>query len=99
MTGVSAGALIVPFAFLGPSWDGQLTEAFSGARTEHLLDRHLPGVLFGAGAYRGAPLAALVDSYVTDAQLRAVATEAAKGRLLVVATTDLDKEETVIWNL
>jgi hypothetical protein len=99
VTGVSAGALIAPFAFLGPSWDGQLTEAFSGARTEHLLDRHLPGVLFGASAYRGAPLAALVDSYVTDALLRAVATEAAKGRLLVVATTDLDKEETVIWNL
>jgi hypothetical protein len=30
VTGVSAGALIAPFAFLGPSWDGQLTEAFSG---------------------------------------------------------------------
>jgi hypothetical protein len=99
VTGVSAGALIAPFAFLGPSWDGQLTEAFSGARTEHLLDRHLPGVLFAASAYRGAPLVALVDSYVTEALLRAVAIEAAKGRFLVVATTDLDKEETVIWNL
>jgi patatin-like phospholipase len=99
VTGVSAGALIAPFAFLGPSWDGQLTEAFSGARTEHLLDRHLPGIFFAASAYRGAPLIALVDSYVTDALLRAVAIEAAKGRFLVVATTDLDKEETVIWNL
>jgi hypothetical protein len=99
VTGVSAGALIAPFAFLGPSWDDQLSEAFSGARTEHLLDRHFPGVIFGASAYRGAPLVALVDSYVTDALLRAVATEAAKGRVLVVATTDLDKEETVIWNL
>jgi Patatin-like phospholipase len=30
VTGVSAGALTAPFAFLGPAWDGELTESFSG---------------------------------------------------------------------
>jgi hypothetical protein len=99
VTGVSAGALIAPFAFLGPAWDGQLTEAFSGDLTQHLLQSQWPGALFGTSVYRGGPLVALVDRYVTDELLRAVALEAAKGRLLAVATTDLDKEETVIWNL
>jgi hypothetical protein len=44
-------------------------------------------------------LARLVDSYVTDSLLRAVAVEATRGRLLLVATTNLDNEQTNIWNL
>jgi hypothetical protein len=40
-----------------------------------------------------------VDHYVTPDLIRAVAKEADTGRLLWVATTDLDKEETVIWDL
>jgi predicted acylesterase/phospholipase RssA len=57
------------------------------------------GALFGASIYRGEPLARLVDSYVTDELMRAVAAEAARGRLLLVATTDLDNEQSTIWNL
>lgn len=48
---------------------------------------------------RSAALTALVDHYVTPDLIRAVAREAGSGRLLWVATTDLDKEETVIWDL
>ena len=40
-----------------------------------------------------------MDHYVTPDLISAVAREAARGRLLWVATTDLDKEETVIWDL
>jgi hypothetical protein len=64
-----------------------------------LLQRRWLGALFGASVYRGEPLARLVDSYVTDAMINAVAAEAARGRLLLVATTDLDNEQTNIWNL
>ena len=32
VTGVSTGALIAPFAFLGPAWDGQLTAAYAGGK-------------------------------------------------------------------
>lgn len=99
VTGVSAGALIAPFAFLGPKWDEQLTDAYSGARTRHLFKPRWLGALFGASVYRGKPLVDLVDRYVTGDLLHAVAAEAANGRLLLIATTDLDKEQTVIWNL
>lgn len=99
VTGVSAGALIAPLAFLGPNWDPQLTQAFSGMQTRHLLHRHWWGALFGASLYGGKPLAALVDRYVTSDLLRAVARESRKGRLLWVATTDLDSEQPVFWNL
>jgi predicted acylesterase/phospholipase RssA len=98
VTGVSAGALIAPFAFLGPEWDPQLTEAFTSGRGEQMSLRGLLGLPFGASR-RSAALTALVDHYVTRDLINAVAREAANGRLLWVATTDLDKEETVIWDM
>jgi predicted acylesterase/phospholipase RssA len=99
VTGVSTGALIAPFAFLGPAWDAQLADAFSGAHTEHLLASRGVGILFRPGVYRSEPLVDLVDQFVTDELIRAVAREAALGRLLLVATTNLDTEETVIWDM
>jgi predicted acylesterase/phospholipase RssA len=99
VTGVSAGALLAPLAFLGPSWDHTVTEAFSGGETEHLLQARWIRALFGASVFRGEPLVELVDRYVTDDMLRAIAAESARGRLLLVGTTDLDHERTVIWDM
>lgn len=99
VTGVSTGALIAPFAFLGSGWDAQLADAFSGERARSLLHQHWLRRLLSPGAYEAAPLAELVDHYVTFRLLHAVARESARGRLLEVATTDVDKEETVIWDM
>lgn len=99
VTGVSVGAIIAPFAFLGSGWDSHLSEAFSGRRTEHLLQSRWIGSLLGNSAYSGEPLAGFVDELMTEELLRAVASESGRGRLLLVATTDLDHEETVVWNL
>ncbi len=99
VTGVSAGALIAPFAFLGPAWDAELSRAFSGEATRHLLQRRWLGQVLGGSLYRGRPLARLVDHFVTDDLLRGIADAYAHGRLLLVGTTDLDTAQTVIWNL
>ncbi|HXH91425.1 MAG TPA: patatin-like phospholipase family protein [Thermoanaerobaculia bacterium] len=98
VTGVSTGALIAPFAFLGSEWDSQLTEAFTNGQGEQMSVHGLLALPLGASR-RSAALTALVDRYVTPDLIRAVAKEAGNGRLLWVATTDLDKEETVIWDL
>jgi len=98
VTGVSTGALIAPFAFLGPDWNPQLMEAFTSGRGAPMSLHRLIQLPFGAPR-RSAALTALVDHYVTPELIQAVAKEAAKGRILWVATTDLDKEETVIWDL
>jgi predicted acylesterase/phospholipase RssA len=99
VTGVSAGALVAPYVFLGPSWDAQLLDAFTGVAGENLLQSRGLGVIFGSSAYSGRPLRQLVDAYVTDEMIRAVAREAAKGRLLLVATTDVASGESVVWDL
>jgi hypothetical protein len=99
VTGVSAGALTAPFAFLGPAWDDELAESFSGRRSANLVQFSVTGLFFGSSVFRGKPLADLVNHYATEEMLRAVAEEAAKGRLLLIATTDLDSERTVIWDM
>jgi hypothetical protein len=99
VTGVSAGALTAPFAFLGPAWDAELTESFSGQQSAHLVQFSLSGLLFGSSTFKGKPLADLVNHYATEDMVQAVAVEAAKGRLLLIATTDLDSERTVIWDM
>ena len=99
VTGVSTGALIAPYAFLGSDWDDQLVEVYTSGRAEHLLHSRGLAVLFGSSVYSGAPLKQLVDRYATDALIQAVAREAAKGRLLLVATTDVSTGEPVVWDL
>jgi hypothetical protein len=99
VTGVSTGALIAPFAFLGPDWDGKLTEAYRGDATDGLLKSRGIGALFGVGIFEGIPLRRLVERFVTDELVTAIAAEAETGRMLLVATTNLDREETVIWNM
>jgi predicted acylesterase/phospholipase RssA len=99
VTGVSAGALVAPFAFLGPTWDAQLLDAFTGAAGDNLLQSRGLGVIFGSSVYSGRPLRQLIDAYVSDEMIRAIAREAAKGRLLLVATTDVASGEPVVWDL
>jgi hypothetical protein len=99
VTGVSTGALIAPFAFLGPKWDDHLHAAFTDGRITALLRRRGLEALFSVGLYHPEPLRGLVESYVDDALLTAVARENAKGRRLLVATTNLDTQRSVIWDM
>jgi predicted acylesterase/phospholipase RssA len=57
------------------------------------------GALFGTALFQGRPLRDLVDQFVSDELIDAIAREAMGGRLLLVATTNLDREEAVIWNM
>jgi predicted acylesterase/phospholipase RssA len=99
VTGVSTGALIAPFAFLGSEWDGELRKAYQGEATGNLMQPRGVGALWDVGMFDGKPLRDLVARFVTDELVAAVAKEAAGGRMLVVATTNLDREETVVWDM
>jgi len=99
VTGVSAGALIAPLAFLGPAYDAPLQEAFAGSAAQFLGD--LGGVfsLLGTAEVRRQSLVDLVDAFVDYNLLRAVAAEHAKGRRLFVVTTNLDAQRGVVWDM
>lgn len=99
VTGVSTGALTAPFAFLGPDWDQRLTEAYTSAAAERILDRRGVDILFRPSFYNSKALRGLVEKYVDPPLLYAISVEHARGRRLLIATTNLDTEETVIWDM
>jgi hypothetical protein len=99
VTGVSTGALMAPFAFLGSDWDERLTEAYTGGHAAGLwsltrLARKLDG-----GLLRREALDALIEPFIDADLVTAVAREHASGRRLLVATTDLDTEGACIWDM
>lgn len=99
VTGVSTGALAAPFAFLGPARDEDLKAAYTSERTKGLLRWRALAALVAPSLFSPASLRDLVDESVTPALLREVAAEHAKGRRLLVVTTNLDAEEAVIWDM
>ena len=100
VTGVSTGSLIAPFAFLGPEYDEVLKDTYT---TVSPNDIATPRMIFAAiendGMADNRPLWSLISKYVDQKLLDRIAEEYAKGRLLLVGTTDLDARQPVIWNM
>lgn len=100
VTGISTGALIAPFAFLGPRYDPVLRELYTGISQKNVFkERGILGALFKDAVSDTSPLYDLIKRHVTRELLDEIAAEYAKGRLLFVGTTNLDTLEPVIWNL
>ncbi len=99
ITGVSTGALIAPFAFLGPAWDDRLEDAFTGGYAAALLNMRGFTAGLGPGLYRSDPLEALVGRFIDQEIVDAVAVEHRAGRRLFVATTNLDTQKPIIWDM
>lgn len=99
VTGVSTGALIAPFAFLGSAWDAQLSDAYTGGHAAGQFGfAALSGVLDG-GLLSAQSLDRLIEPFVTQDMLAAIAVEHRRGRRLLVATTDLDRQSPAIWDM
>jgi Patatin-like phospholipase len=95
VTGVSIGALIAPFAFLGPRYDEQIRKNFSTVTAADIFeDRVLSESLFDDW-----PLRHQIEQQVTPKLLQEIAAEHARGRRLFVATTNLDAARRVVWNM
>ncbi|MDP1748620.1 MAG: patatin-like phospholipase family protein [Reyranella sp.] len=101
VTGVSTGALTAPFAFLGPDYDGDLERVYTDTGAADVMtSRGLVAGLLGDSLYDSAPLLRLIRRFVTPAFLAAIAREyTEKGRLLFVATANLDVPVGVLWNM
>lgn len=95
VTGVSTGALIAPFAFLGARYDAQLRDSYTtisaidifevGGKGESFLDTW--------------PLHGLIEKRVTPELLKEIAAEHARGRRLFILTTNLDAGRPVAWDI
>lgn len=101
VTGVSTGALTAPFAFLGERYDRQLEHFYTDISTSDIMvSRGLLVGLMSDSFYDSAPLLQTIRNVLTPEFVAAIASEYSdKGRLLIVATTNLDIQAGILWNL
>ncbi len=100
VTGVSTGALIAPFAFLGPEYDHVIKEIYTGYSTSDIVEpRSTLNTLFGDAATDSTPLQEKLIKYVDEDVMAAIAAEYKQGRVLDIVTTNLDAARPVAWNI
>ena len=100
VTGVSTGALIAPFAFLGPEYDKVLEEVYTTISPKDVASpRSAVAAIGNDGMADNLPLWGLISKHVDERLLAAVAAEHQKGRILLIGTTDLDARQPVVWNM
>jgi predicted acylesterase/phospholipase RssA len=100
VTGISTGALIAPFAFLGSGYDAQLRAAYTEVTPRNILSmRWLPTSLFSDALADSAPLYRTIARDVDEAMLAEIARGYDEGRLLLIFSTDLDAQMPVCWNI
>ena len=107
VTGISTGALMAPFAFLGPAYDHVLKEAYTTISDKDVYKAHKPlAILLSLvnikplpALTENKPMEELVARLVDDKVLAEVAREHRKGRRLLIGTTQMDAQRLVIWNM
>jgi hypothetical protein len=100
VTGISTGALVAVFAFLGPSVDCELRHSYTTMTDDDVFKRRrFPRSLLSESLADSVPLERLIASYATDDRIRQVAAEHQRGRRLYIGTTDLDVRRGFFWDL
>jgi hypothetical protein len=100
VTGISTGALTAPFAFLGPDYDPQLRAVYTEtAPHEIMLRRSITAALFNDAMADNEPLFRTISRFVDDRMLAGIAAAYDSGRLLLIASTNIDAQVPVIWNI
>jgi hypothetical protein len=97
VTGVSTGALIAPFAFLGPEYDETLRAVYTQVTPRNIATpRGLLAALTSDAIADNQPLLGLISQHFTPELLARIAREYRKGRLLLIGTTNLDARRPVV---
>ena len=100
VTGISTGAIISPFAFLGADYDLALKELYSKYPTKEVLKKSVLSGLFGGEALADSkPMLGLIAKYLDQEAIERIAGEHNKGRRLYVGTTNMDAMRPVIWDI
>jgi hypothetical protein len=101
--GVSTGALLATHALLGtPADDVELEEMYTQVTKKDIYtERGIFSLLVGGADSLSdtAPLRALIAKHITAETLQRVAAAYNDDRILVVGTTNIDYNQTWIWNM
>ncbi len=95
VTGISTGAIIAPFAFLGRAYDDKLKEFYTKYSTKDVIKIEVSNNSLASVK----PLKRLIEKYADKQLLDEIAAEYKKGRRLYIGTTNLDAQRLVIWDM
>ncbi|MGI9350179.1 MAG: patatin-like phospholipase family protein [Rhizobiaceae bacterium] len=96
VTGVSTGALIAPFAYLGSAWDDELEQAYTSIKATNIFR---PAPFPGTSIASNKPLANLIAGFLDEDMLAEIAARHSMGYRLLIGTTNLDAQRPVIWDI
>lgn len=100
VTGISTGALIAPFAFLGTEYDPVIEKLYTEYSAKDLLKLKPVRGFFGSGALaENSLLRKILMRYFTPKEMELIAQEYTKGRRLFIGTTHLDCQRPMIWDI
>ena len=100
VTGVSSGAFLAPFAFLGSEYDDESRAIFSLYSNKEIVETRFFSALFrGASLSNNKKLRKIIQHHFTPVEMEKIAVEHARGRRLFIGTTNLDTVRPVIWNI
>lgn len=100
VTGISAGALIAPFAYLGPAYDRLIEQFYTQYSSEDLIrKRSAREFIWSDSGFDTTPLRSLIAEYVDETVMEAIAARYRRGNLLLIGTTNLDAGRPVTWDI
>lgn len=103
VTGISTGALMAPFVFLGPQYDYELRKLYTTTNSKGVYKTGflyiLKGLAGGLALTNNAPLAKGIDDSYTPEIMEKIAAEYRKGRRLYIVTTNMEAQRGVVWDI
>jgi len=99
VTGVSTGAVMATFAFLGGDELEKIKTFYTKMYTKDIYTRSWRSFLGGAYLMNPAPLKKLFLTNFNETLLKKVAAAHANGRRLYIGTTNIDTGQLIVWDM
>lgn len=99
VTGISTGALIAPYAFLGSSYDPVIHELYTTMDERDIYRLKPVTGAFSESFASNRPLARKICEMVTPKMVAAVAQEHRQGRRLYIGTTEMEGKRFIVWDI
>lgn len=100
VTGISTGALLATYAFLGSEYDKELKGIFTHVKNDNIFRvRHFFSWLWRESFATTKPLQKIIAKYGDESALQAIAKAHRQGRRLYVGTTNMDAQRLMVWDI
>lgn len=100
VTGVSTGAIVAVFAFLGPKYDDTVKRFYTTVTDRDIYRKKpLPLALLSDSIASSAPLQRAIERAVTPELMADLACAHNEGRRLLIGTTNLDTKRLAVWDI